>query len=457
MKNKIFIGIFLIIILMANVSFASYNTVTMEVVEEPICNIELTENSKFEKKLISKDLINKEVTLQLQVTNEEISNKPTGEIVLVIDNSNSMQQVTSSGQTRSTLIKSSAKTLVTNLLKDNTNLKIGTVSFSTSSEKNPNGYVTVGTNNDAKLLSNLTSDISTLTSSIDNILYADVTESSYTNLQAGLNLGKQLFSKENNNKYMIILTDGVPNVILNRNEVKYNEDTISATKSEYQSITSSGISTITMLTGIEDGTTILNNDTGYTYDQYIESIFGTASNPVFGQFYYVTDDQVETTITNDIYNSLISEDKTLRNIKIVDYFPAEIINNFDFAYISEANIGSISATVDKTNNSITWTIPELAAGQTATVQYKLKLKETFDSSIVGKILNTNEKVDVDYTDLDGTQQAKTSDISPKIKLTEPPTVLPKAGTITLISFAVLATGLFIYSIVKLTIINKKIK
>lgn len=457
MKNKIFIGIFLIIILMANVSLASYSTVTMEVVEEPICTIELTENSKFEKKLVSKDLVNKEVTLQLQVTNEEVSNKPTGEIVLVIDNSNSMQQVTSSGQTRSTLIKSSAKTLVTNLLEDNTSLKIGTVSFSTSSEKNSDGYVTVGTSNDAKLLSNLTSDVSTLTNSIDNITYADSTESSYTNLQAGLNLGKQLFSSENNNKYMIILTDGVPNVILNRNEVKYNEDTISATKSEYESITSSGIAPITMLTGIEDGTTILNSDTGYTYDQYIESIFGTASNPAFGQFYYVTDDQVETTITNDIYNSLVSEDKTLRNIKIVDYFPAEIINNFDFAYVSEANIGSISATVDKTNNSITWTIPELAAGQTATVQYKLKLKENFDSSIVGKILNTNEKVDVDYIDLDGAEQVKTSDVSPKIKLTEPPTVLPKAGTITLISFAVLATGLFIYSIIKLTVVNKKIK
>lgn len=457
MKNKIFIGIFSIIILMANVSLASYSTVTMEVVEEPICTIELTENSKFEKKLVSKDLVNKEVTLQLQVTNEEVSNKPTGEIVLVIDNSNSMQQVTSSGQTRSTLIKSSAKTLVTNLLKDNTNLKIGTVSFSTSSEKDSDGHVTVGTSNDAKLLSNLTSDVSTLTNSIDNITYADATESSYTNLQAGLNLGKQLFSSENNNKYMIILTDGVPNVILNRNEVKYNEDTISATQSEYESITSSGIAPITMLTGIEDGTTILNSDTGYTYDQYIESIFGTASNPAFGQFYYVTDDQVETTITNDIYNSLVSEDKTLRNIKIVDYFPAEIINNFDFAYVSEANIGSISATVDKTNNSITWTISELAAGQTATVQYKLKLKENFDSSIVGKILNTNKKVDVDYTDLDGAEQVKTSDVSPKIKLTEPPTVLPKAGTITLISFTVLATGLFIYSIIKLTVVNKKMK
>lgn len=49
MKNKVFILLFLIFILMANLSFASYSTVTMEVVEEPICTIEIGENSKFEK------------------------------------------------------------------------------------------------------------------------------------------------------------------------------------------------------------------------------------------------------------------------------------------------------------------------------------------------------------------------------------------------------------------------
>ena len=77
MKKKIFTGLFLILILMANISFASYSTVTMSVVEEPVCTIELGENSKFEKKLISKDLANKEVTLQLQVTNGEEDFKPT--------------------------------------------------------------------------------------------------------------------------------------------------------------------------------------------------------------------------------------------------------------------------------------------------------------------------------------------------------------------------------------------
>ena len=104
MKKTFFLAIIIILILIANISFASYSTVTMSVVEEPVCTINIGENSKFEKKLISKDLDNKEVTLQLQVTNEEIASKPTGEIVFVLDNSESMNHETSTGEIRKNLV-----------------------------------------------------------------------------------------------------------------------------------------------------------------------------------------------------------------------------------------------------------------------------------------------------------------------------------------------------------------
>ena len=39
MKKKILLILFLIIILMSNLSFASYSTVSMTVVEEPVCTI----------------------------------------------------------------------------------------------------------------------------------------------------------------------------------------------------------------------------------------------------------------------------------------------------------------------------------------------------------------------------------------------------------------------------------
>lgn len=447
-KRKIFISLFLILILLTNLSFASYSTVTMNVVEEPVCTIELGENSKFEKKLISKDLNNKEVTIQLQVKNDEVVNKPTGEIMLVLDNSDSMNTTVSGATTRKELIFNSAKTLISNLLKDNEELKIGIVSFSTSIDSSKEGTL-----EDANLASSLSNDISTLNNAISNIK----ADGPRTNLESGLELASEQFTKTDNNKYMIVLTDGVPNVALNYDKSYYSDDVISKTKSKLQQLKQSNINIITMLTGIDDETYIPATTTK-SFGEIIEEIFGTTSNPTVGKFYYVTDNEVESIIKNDIYNSLIPENKTLKDIKIIDYFPAEIINNFDFAYVSEANIGTISATVDKSNNSITWTIPELANGETATVQYKLKLKENFDSSIVDKILNTNQKVDITYKDYDNKEQTKTSDISPKLKLTEPPATLPKAGITTfIVTGSIVAISILIFSTAKLLIINRKMK
>lgn len=166
MKNKIIISIFLIIILITNISFASYQTVTMQMVEEPICTIPLGEHSKFEKKVISKDLKNKEITIQLQITNEEIAGKPTGEIMLLLDNSDSMLDTVSENTTRKKLIFESAKNLISKLLKDNTELKIGIVSFSTNTDMSKEGTL-----EDANVVSKLSDDSSSLTNVVSNIEY----------------------------------------------------------------------------------------------------------------------------------------------------------------------------------------------------------------------------------------------------------------------------------------------
>ncbi len=270
---------------------------------------------------------------------------------------------------------------------------------------------------------------------------------------------------------MIVLTDGVPNVAIGYDKVYYSDDVIQKTKQQLQAINTQGIKLVTMLTGISNEAYVPVT-TSKNFGQIITEVFGTQANPTAGNFYYVTDTEIEKTITDDIYKTLAPIEKTLKNINIVDYFPEEIVKNFDFSYVANANIGNISTKIDTATNSITWTIPELASGQTATVQYKLKLKENFDASIVGKILNTNQKVDINYTDLNGKQQTKTSDISPKLKLSEPtnnnnnistknpttsPMALPKAGSFTLIGFGVFVVSLLIYSITKLMILHKKTK
>ena len=449
MKKKIFLGLFLILILVANMSFASYSTVQMSVVEEPVATIEFGSNSKFEKKLISKDLTNKEVTLQLQVNNGEASKKPTGEIVLVLDNSDSMNNeiTTTNGKTtRKQLIFDSAKTVITNLLKDNKDLKISVVSFSTNTTASKEG-----TTEDATLVSGLSNSSSVLTNAIDSI----EANGPRTDLEAGLDLASKQFSSTATNKYMIVLTDGVPNVSLGHNNPYYSDDTINATKAKLQAIEKQNIKLFTMLSGISDESYVPSGTTK-TFGEIINEVFGTTKTPTAGTFYYVSDDKIEETVTT-IYNSLMPISQSYKNIQIVDYFPKEIIDNFDFAYVEKANIGEISAKVDTTNNSITWTIPELASGQTATVQYKLKLKQNFDSNIVGKILNTNEKVDLSYNDFDNNKQEKTTDVTPKLKLAEPPTQLPKAGLNSILTGIIIITVLAIFFFVRFKKLNNDMK
>ena len=104
-------------------------------------------------------------------------------------------------------------------------------------------------------------------------------------------------------------------------------------------------------------------------------------------------------------------------------------------YVDGIDVSNVSAKIDPETNCITWNLSKLPAGETATIQYKLKLKDEFDEKIIDQILNTNEKVDITYKDFDGTSKEQTSDVTPKIKLTRipvdntvAPDPIPKAGT-----------------------------
>ena len=177
MKKKVFLSLFLILIFIANISLASYSTVQMEVVEEPVCTIDFSENSGFEKRLISKDLNNKEVTLQLQVTNEETMLKPTGELVLVLDNSDSMNDIVdqSTNTSRKDLIFESAKSLITNLLEGNDSLQIGIVTFSSYyNPENPGDASQEGTSADASVVSNFSTNVSDLTTNLQKKIIINI-------------------------------------------------------------------------------------------------------------------------------------------------------------------------------------------------------------------------------------------------------------------------------------------
>lgn len=415
MKKKFSIAIFLLFVLLSTTVFAS-TPVKMEIVENNICDIKLQENANFEKKLIKYDLDKHQVTLQLQISNTEKNEIPEGELMLVIDSSSSMNdKVNDSTVTRKDLVLNSATKLVENLLSVNSStLKIGVVTFSSS-----NVASEMGTDKDAQLVSDFTNDLSTLKSKISSIEGTG----NFTDLDSGLKLAKKSFTSEKNNKYLIVLTDGIPNMNIGNSDlvsIKALEQVITTTKETLTSL--KDINVISLLTGItsEEATFRAEGDKYYTYGQVINGIFGTTENPTVGKFYKINDTEIEKTITEEIYSDLVPVIKTLKDITVVDYFPQYIVDNFDMAYVEGTDTSKISTKIDKETNSITWTIPELKAGETLSVQYTLTLKDSFDETIIDKILNTNQKVDINYKDFDGKTQTKTSDVSPKIKLTKIP-------------------------------------
>ena len=383
---------------------------------------------------------------------------------LIIDDSKSMSDNTlTSGKTRKEAVFTAAKTLAEQILKEQPSTKIGVVSFSSNSEISKEGTL-----EDAKLIIEPSNKIDEITSAIDNIQ----TTGGRTNIDAGLQTAKAHFSTETTlNRYLILLTDGVPNNSVGTSSM-YSGDTAKNTKATLQGIEDGGINIITVMTGVNstyqpdpDGT-VSSDAAGKTYKDLAEEIFGTQEAPAYGKFYYVSDESVEETITNDVYQdvSVVIENE-IKDITVVDYFPLDIVENYDFEIFEEANIGTVTPTVDTANNSITWKITTLKAGETASFKYKLKLKEKFNEKIINVETPTNQKVDVEYTGTDDTNKKATSDVTPSIMLKkdvtpepepkpeEPkdnsiaPNPIPQTGdniTFVVLGMVVLAVGLVIY-------------
>ena len=387
---------------------------TLEVVENNICHIEVGDIGEFNKQITAYDEAEKSVTLTLTFRNiKEVEESYRNvEIFFVIDNSSSMTESFVGEGTRKAEVMQSAKSLTEKLFTSNPNVKIGVVGF--SSLDTAKGE-TEGTINDAKLmvgLSNSKSDVSQAITSLEN------TETGpRTNIEAGLTIAEQNFSNtEGVDRYIVLLTDGVPNNAIDGTYATYGGVVATRTKNKIEEIKSSGTKIIGAMINLPAET--IEPTTQKTYRELSEEIFGTIEQPLADVFYYVSDEQIESTIVNDIYDDLkVVTDNTLKNITIVDYFPQEIIDNFDFEYVASPNIGTVSQEIDRTNNSITWHIEMLSAGEEASLSYKLILKEDFNKEIIDKILPTNENVDITAED-DNTRYEESSDVSPTVVVKE---------------------------------------
>lgn len=406
----------IVMILMNTVVYAANEDVTLEEVDDTICDIKLDEYGEVVKHLVSVDDPSKEIALQVDVTNLKDVEEDIipSEIFLVIDNSLSMIENTlDDGTSRKDAVFSAAKELSRKILEAQPSTTIGIVSFSTNDANE-------GTIDDASLEIMPTGNIDEINNAIDGIQATGAR----TNIDAGLQVARNNFSTEGTlNKYLILLTDGVPNTAVGGPTMTYSGEVTTKTRETLQSIVDMGINIVTVMTGVDssympdpDGN-LSPDAANKTYQDLAEEIFGTQETPNYGKFYYVTDENVITTITDNVYADVVVIRKNeIKDITVVDYFPANIIENYDFEILEQPNIGQVTAEVNLENNSITWNIENLPAGETATFKYKLTLKENFNEEIINVVTPTNEKVDVTYTDPEENTQTETSDDSPSVIL-----------------------------------------
>lgn len=456
--NKKILSIFCIFTFLFSLCSSSFaatvsaSKTTMSVVDKSICEINLKDKGKFTKELTEFDANKKEATITLTLKNimeQENLTKPI-EMFLVLDNSHSMTS-TYEGKEKRQYVAETATSFVNALFDHYENAKIGIVSFSSV-----NLGSTLGTENDAKLLLSLSDSKDTVQNTITNYT---TTEGPYTNIEAGLAIAEKNFTNNTDSqKYIVLISDGVPNLCLDTNTtLTYSGVIATNTKNKLVDLKNKGYNIFPVLMGLSESNvqnpsapTIADGSRNMTYRELAEEIFGTTSAPTAGNFYYIDYTNLSKTVNTDIFNKITySKDNTLKNIVIKDYFPREILENFNFEYVKSPNIGKVSAEVDISDNSITWEIELLKEGEVATLSYKLTLKDEYNEEIVDKILPTNTKVDIAFKTVDGKGNSN-SDVSPKVKLVVDKTIskdpIPQTGVYNVL-FIILASTLIVFAVI----------
>ena len=456
--NKKILSIFCIFTFLFSLCSSSFaatvsaSKTTMSVVDKSICEINLKDKGKFTKELTEFDANKKEATITLTLKNimeQENLTKPI-EMFLVLDNSHSMTS-TYEGKEKRQYVAETATSFVNALFDHYENAKIGIVSFSSV-----NLGSTLGTENDAKLLLGLSDSKDTVQNTITNYT---TTEGPYTNIEAGLAIAEKNFTNNTDSqKYIVLISDGVPNLCLDANTtLTYSGVIATNTKNKLVELKNKGYNIFPVLMGLSESNvqnpsapTIADGSRNMTYRELAEEIFGTTSAPTAGNFYYIDYTNLSKTVNTDIFNKITySKDNTLKNIVIKDYFPREILENFNFEYVKSPNIGKVSAEVDISDNSITWEIELLKEGEVATLSYKLTLKDEYNEEIVDKILPTNTKVDIAFETVDGKGNSN-SDVSPKVKLVVDKTIskdpIPQTGVYNVL-FIILASTLIVFAVI----------
>ncbi len=431
MLKKFFITLITIILIV--VMYGSVNAIELKTELDVIQKASETKYLENNQGYISKTIVDSnpstgEVTVELKISNtkKETETNADTEVFIVVDNSPSMDYITTSKESRKKIVLDSASKLVESIFDTSKSVKIGLIDF------HGYGFFSGSASiRNANVRQKLTDKKDEVLTAINKQLNSG-TESG-TNIQAGLKTAENNFSTNAGNKVIILLTDGVPNSDINGAQSGNNVTTDAAkaiqetTKQELLNLKSKGIYTIAMLTGMDetdtdtDGNDIYSNE-GETLPELLEAaqnVFGTQENPTSDKYYFAKSADINSIITNDILKDVVNKvSNPINEVKIVDYFPEDITENFEFSYVGEPNIGTTSDTIDTENKTITWNIDTLKGDEVATLKYKLKIKDMQNSELLNKTISTNEKVVLTYKDVNNKDYTLELTSSPKIQLSE---------------------------------------
>ncbi len=494
--------LFMLLDICSNVFAADVKT-SLDVIQEASETKYLdNDQGNISKTIVDSNSETGEVTIELKLSNtkkekEQKKIYENTEVYLLID-----EGISRNDEKLSKYISNIEK-LVSKIFKTNTKTKVGIIGIKgpiADSYVDESGKLVDGDKDEATVEGNASNSEIVIkpTNSIDTIKSGLQKMNSsktryYSNLQAAIKLANSTYS-ENTNKILISLYDGVPSVAIGvksqvntgwlseystmEEAVKGKHEKISTyTRDEILKLKDSNISFILLR---PDDTSYderwYSSSTGekvldFDGSPYVKKLYGTIESPTYGKMYSFSDSTIDTIITENIYQDvkkLIQPD--MCNVKLVDYFPKDITENFEFSYVGKPSTGAVSDKIDTKNNIIEWDIGILKGNEIATLRYKLKIKDLKNKKLLNKTIATNEKVILTYKDTAEKDYTVTLSSSPKIKLsevkeTETNTVgkneigtntvgkndkdsttakgiLPKAGTIMTITFAIIGIALF---------------
>lgn len=340
--------------------------------------------------------------------------------------------------------------LANNIFNKNSNTKIGiigmkgTISDSTTDEngnmiwgENDEGEVK-GTEENAEIVTELTNSVQTIKNGLNSMNTGKLKY--HHNLQAAVRLANKSYSNETN-KILISLYDGVPDIAIGvcktteyggmfseyrtpeEAVIGKHKEIVKNTKDEILKLKASNISFIQLrpddTSYDETWYSLTTGEKMLDFDgsPYVQELYGTIENPVYGKMYSLNNETLENIVTKDIYKNIMEIIQTdINTVKVVDYFPGDIMENFTFSYVGDPSIGTVSGEIDEDNSTIEWNIETLKGNEVATLRYKLKIKDMDTAHLLNKTISTNEKVVLTYKDADNKDYTVTLENSPKIKL-----------------------------------------